>query len=405
MKRINLKFLAILIACAMALSAGLFFLRRFQVARNAGYLEKLARQRQAEGKPAEAINLFGRYLGLRPGDDAAYAEYARLILDRAAAADATRTDLARAYNTLETAVRRNPDDDTLRYRLAEFQIRIGRAVDAREHLKVLQEHLATRPPAPEGHGPAAGEAPRVKPLDANQIKVMLVKSYVGTSDFATAARLAAELVGFDVDAKQFHEDLSSVVGPTDAYVILAFVLKDKLEARDAAQDVMQRLVTVRSEDAQAWLALGNWQRQLGTIDAAAESVARALKIDPGSGDALFAAFELALTRRDFVTARELATKARETFPLDERSYRGLASVAMQDGKLAEAEEILLDGVEQLPSKASLLLMLGDAYLQQGKLEEVTRTIARIKELFGTASPAVGLLEARLFVAERRWKEA
>jgi tetratricopeptide (TPR) repeat protein len=406
MKRINLKFLAILVTCIVAVSGGAFYLRRFQISRNAGYLEKLARERQAEGKPAEAMNLYGRYLGLRPGDDAAFAEYARLILDRAAAADATRADLARAYNTLETAVRRNPDDDDLRRRLAEFQIRIGRAVDAREHLNVLRERLAAQPPAPTGDESEAetGTGTRIKPLDASRIQVMLIKSYVGTSDFTTAARLAGELVGFDVDAKQFDPN-SPLVGPTDAYVILALVLKDKLSAPAAADDVMKRLVKERSQDPQAWLALGNWHRQLGDIETAARDVAQALELDPGSSDALFAAFELALTRRDFDKAKELATKARETFPLDERSYRGLASVAIQAGELPEAENILLEGVEQLPAKASLLLMLGDVYLQQGKLEEVTRTIARIRELYGTASPAVGLLEARLFVAEKRWKEA
>ena len=358
MKRINLKFLAILIAGIMAVSVGLFYLRRFQVSRNAGYLEKLARERQAEGKPAEAINLYGRYLGLRPGDDAAYAEYARLILDRAAAPDATRADLARAYNTLETAVRRNPDDDDLRRRLAEFQIRIGRSVDAREHLNVLRERLATQPPAPTGDGSEAetGNVARPKPLDANQIQVMLIKSYVGTSDFATAARLAAELVGFDVDAKQFDPD-SPLVGPSDAYVILALVLKDKLAAPAAADEVMKRLVEVRSQDPQAWLALGNWHRQSGDIETAAKDVAQALELDPGSSDALFAAFELALIRRDFDKAKQLATKAREVFPFDERSYRGLASVTMQAGDLPEAENILLEGVEQLPAKASLLLML------------------------------------------------
>lgn len=401
MKRINLRFLAILVAVAVVASAGAFYLRRFQIARNAGALEKLARQRLADGKPAEAINLYGRYLGLRPGDDAAYAEYARLMLDRAEAPDATRTDLARAYNTLESAVRRNPADDELRRRLAEFQIRIGRAVDAREHLKVLEAHLAEKQPPPDGAEANSGDR---QALDADRIQVLLVKSFVGTSDFDAASRLAAELVGFDVDAKQFDPD-KQVVGPTDAYVILAAVLKDKLSAPEAAETVIERLVKVREDDPRAWLALGNWHRQKGDLAAASADVAKALDLDPGSSDALFAAFELALTRRDFAKARELATKAREVFPLDERSYRGLASVAMQEGNLAEAETILLDGVEQLPAKASLLLMLGDTYLQQGKLEDVERSISRIKELYGTNSPAVALLEARLFVAEKRWLDA
>ena len=73
MKRINLKFLLILIAALVAGSAGLFFLRRFQVLRNSGNLATLAKQRLDEGKPAEAITLYARYIGLRPEDDAAFA--------------------------------------------------------------------------------------------------------------------------------------------------------------------------------------------------------------------------------------------------------------------------------------------------------------------------------------------
>ena len=55
MKRINLKFLLIFITLVVVGAASVFFLRRFQVRRNAGNLASLAKQRLDEGKPAEAI--------------------------------------------------------------------------------------------------------------------------------------------------------------------------------------------------------------------------------------------------------------------------------------------------------------------------------------------------------------
>ena len=91
--------------------------------------------------------------------------------------------------------------------------------------------------------------------------------------------------------------------------------------------------------------------------------------------------------------------------MDERAYRGAAAVALQTGNLARAEQVLLDGAERIPGRASLLLMLTDALLQQNKLKEAAEAIARISELYGSTSAAVGLLEGRLLIAERRWIDA
>ena len=207
MKRINLKFLLILVTALVVGIGGIYFLRRFQVSRNAGNLAKMAKERLAEGKAAEAIALYGRYIGLRPEDDEAYAEFAKLMLGRAEAPDATRNDMARAYNTLESAVRRSPENDDLRRRLAEFQIRIGRATDAREHLAVLRERLDAglikdTPPADDTANGAdtdkgddtekADEAEKDRmPLDARLIQLLTARALMGSNDFEDAAKSVA----------------------------------------------------------------------------------------------------------------------------------------------------------------------------------------------------------------------
>jgi len=400
-KRINLKFLLILLVAIVAGTAGIFFLRRWQVSRNAGNLAELAKQRLEEGKPAEAIALYTRYIGLRPEDDAAFAEYAKLILARAEAPDATRNDLARAYNMLETAVRRNPDDDDLRRRLAEFQLRIGRASDAREHLDVLRQRLASGElKAVEN---ASGEEGR-KPLDGNLLSILTARSLMGSGDFAEASKIVAEQIGFDLATKKFVAEKPSSAS-TEAYLMLGAILEEKLDDKDAARLVLDRLVVDQSQDVQAWLARSSWHRQRGDLEAAEADIAKAIELDADNVNSIFAAFELAIARQDFDAAGTLAAKAREVAPGDERSYRGLAAVALQKGDPAAAEQVLLDGIELLPSKPSLLLMLADTRLQQNKLEQVAQTIARIKELYGVSSPAVGLLEGRLLVAQGKWADA
>jgi len=400
-KRINLKFLLIFITLVVVGAASVFFLRRFQVRRNAGNLASLAKQRLEEGKPAEAIMLYGRYIGLRPEDAAAFAEYAKLVLARAEAPDATRNDLARAYNTLETAVRRNPDNDDLRRRLAEFQLRIGRSIDAREHLAVLKERLAS---GDLKDAPASKDEPDRKPLDASLINILTARSLLGSNDFEEAATLVAAMVGFDMTTRQFSSDAAASAA-TEAYLMLGAILEEKLNDKEAASRVLDRLIRDQKQDVQAWLARSSWYRQHGNLDAAEADINAAIALDPDNVNSIFAGFELALSRKDFEAARTLAEKGRELAPGDERAYRGLAAVALQRGDLAVAEQVLLDGVEQLPTKASLLLMLSDTLLQQNKLEEVAQSIARIKELYGPSSPAVGLLEGRLLVAQRKWADA
>ena len=408
MKRINLKFLLALLAISVGGIVGIYLLRRFQVTRNAGGLQKLAKMRLDEGRTAEAMAIYSRYIGLRPEDKEAYAEYAELMLDRARAPDATRQDMARAYNTVETAVRRNPENDELRRKLAEFQLRIGRAVDAREHLAVLRERLesgtlSSPAPAEEGHGGGAGEKPR-KPLALADIQMLMAQSYLGTGDYSEAIKFVAELVGFDLVTKEF-DPKSEIVGPTDAYILLAAILQEKMDDRVSATRVLDRLVVAHASDVTAWLAMNNWHRQQGDLAAARADVDKALALDPDDANAIFARFELALSEKDFATAETMADQALEKFPADERAYRGKATIALQQGDPAKAEQVLLDGVDALPSRAPLLLMLADALLQQNKLEEVTQAIARIKELYGPASPAVGLLEGRVLVAEGKWAEA
>jgi tetratricopeptide (TPR) repeat protein len=399
-KRINLKFLLVLITMVVVLLVGVVFLRRFQVSRNAGNLAKLAKQRLDEGKPAEAIQIYARYIGLRPEDNEAYAEYAKLMLARAEAPDATRNDLGRAYNTLEAAVRRNPENDDLRRMLAKFQLRIGRSGDAREHLDILKERIEQGLVKPT----SSDEGGKANDLDVAGIELLMARSFLGGGDFAEAGRIVSSMVGFDMERRAF-DDEHPKTGPTDAYVILAAILEEKLDDDDAATAVLEKLVEVQSEDVQAWLARSGWHRQRGKLDAAGADIETAMKLDPDNINGIFAAFELALARKDMVAARKHAERGREVAPEDERVYRGLASVAMQEGALPEAEQVLLDGIEKLPGKASLLLMLADTLLQQGKLEQVEQAIARIKELYGTASPAVGLLEGRLLVAQGRWADA
>ena len=400
MKRVNFKFLLILMAGLSAAVIGLYVLRQFQVSRHAGSKLELARKRLDEGKVADAMSLYSQYVSLRPNDEKAFAEYSKLLLGRATSPDATRNDVARAFNALEAAVRGNPEDDELRLQLAEFQLRVGRATDAREHLAVLVERLEAPPQAD-----AAGQPPTDREARGRRVGFLRATSYLGSGEFEEAARIAAQLVGYDLEQRTFLETDRPAAVETDAFVLLAAILNERYDSPADARRVLEELVTQRGDDPRAWLAMSSWYREQGDKERAEAAVAKAIELAPDEPDCVFAEFELALAGRDLDRARDIAERAVKLFPDEERAYRGLAAVLMERGELAAAEPVLLEGVERLPGRASLQLMLTDALLQQNKLIEAGQAIARISEVYGASSGPVGLLEARLLVAESRWTEA
>jgi tetratricopeptide (TPR) repeat protein len=403
-KRVNVRFVLALLGGLIATAIGLFALNRYQVDRNAGGLAKMARQRLQEGKPVEALGLFARYLGMRPQDAAVHAEYAKLLLERSQAIDASQADLSKTYSALEQAVRRNPKDSLLRRQLAEFQVRVGRYADAREHLLVLTAELEAAGQSPDG---SAGEPPPADAgdrIDPREIQLLLARSYAGSGEFEEATRLAGELCGYDVQSRSFDPNRTPA-DSSDAYVLLATILKERIRDPISAELVLEKLVERRSDDAQAWLAMSRWHRDSGDLVSAATEMDKALELAPEDANVLFGAFELALAKQDLDGAEQIAEQAQKLYAADERVFRGLAAVALQRQDLESAERILREGVGELPNKASLLLMLADTLLQRNKLDEVEQTIRRIEELYGASSVPVGLLKSRLLIARLQWPQA
>ena len=406
MKTVNIRLLLLLVAVVVGGIVSVFLLHRFQVNRNAGSLAKLARLRLSEGKKDEALMLFARYVNFRPEDDEAYGEFARLVLERAEAPIANRSDISRAYSVLETAVRKNPDDDDLRRRLAAFEMRIGRFVDARQHLQTLRERLPTEAAAAakpaDDDAQADGDRP---PLNRTEIELMLARAHAGTGNFDEAAAIASSLIGFDLAKKSFDPKKKPAPDSTEAFILLAAVLEEKFKDPATANALLEQLVKANAADPKAWLALSSWHRQRGDLDAAKKDVAQAEAIAPKDINVVLAAFEMALIDKDLKRAGEAIGRGIEIAPNDERIVRGRAVLAIQAQEPDKAIEILEQALDATPGQPMLLLMLGDAQLQANRLPALDVTLAKLKEMIGKSSPAVGLLESRSLVAQGKWLQA
>ena len=103
-RRLNVKFLILLLIASALLGGGVHLLHGFQQGRSAGGLLRRAEQAERRGDLAGAETYLSRYLAFRPDDDAALAEYSS-ILDRRAV---TPTDRMRALQVMEQALARSP---------------------------------------------------------------------------------------------------------------------------------------------------------------------------------------------------------------------------------------------------------------------------------------------------------
>lgn len=397
-KRVNVRLLIGVLAVGVATAVSIRIVHRVQVARNAGGLAKLARAKLDDGKNAEAMGLFARYLAYRPNDAAAQAELARLVIEMAERPNATKEQRGYAYNVVEAAVRKNPDNRPLRKQLAEWMLRYRRFGDASTELAILRQQTAAAPP-----GDSDADS-----VDPDSIELLQSRALAGNGEYPKAAATAAAILGFSLDTKSFdplpsRQASADVV--LDASLVLATILNDKLKDPAAAAAVLKHLVVTNPKDAQAWLALARWHQSGGQLADSAAAIRKASELAPDAPDVLFADLELSIAEQRYTAAETLATKARQLFPSDERGFRGIAAIAMRQQDTDRAVASLREGLVETPGQPSLLLMLADVLLQANRLEEAGQTINTFVERQGATSPAVGILEARLLIAQKRWMQA
>jgi cellulose synthase operon protein C len=402
-KRLDVRVLVAVLAILATTLVAVALVHQFQVRRNAGALVRMARSKQQEGNSKEALGFFSRYLAYKPDDAEAQAEFARLIIEFAERPTATKEDRGYAYNVLETAVRKNPDDLLLRRRLAEWMIRFGRFGDASQELTVLRERIVAAPASTDAQAGTDAQAA----LDLDAIDVLRVRAFAGSGKFEEAAAVAAAIIGFDMESKAFIADAEPKAGASvgEASMLLANLLTTKLNSPDSGLVVLEQLTITDPKNVATWLTLAGWHRAQGNLAKATAAFRSAATIAPDNPNVLFADLELSMSEKRYDAADQIAAKARKLYPDDERSYRGVASVAMQRGDVETAVTVLREGLAAQPGQPALLRMLGDILLQANRLDEAEETIDTVVRLQGDKWPAVGILQSRLLMARKRWLTA
>jgi len=397
-KILNTKLLVAVIGVIFATLLVIFVVHRLQVRRNASGLANLARLKRDEGQLGESIGLFARYLQYRPNDAQAHAEFAKLLIEQAEKPGATRSQRQMAYDGVDAAVRKNPDDILLRKRLAQVMLRFARYADAGREIDIVRERLADV----EHRDEIAG-------IDDDELSLMRAQAYAGSGKYPEAAEAAAEVLGFDMASKSFDGLKEPGEFTLGASIVLADMLAQRLKDPDTASRVLQQAAVLCADDYRAWITLATWQRNRGGIVEAAESVATAARLAPDDKDVLLTSIEVAIAQERFADAQRMGERLRELFPEDERVYRVIALAAARQGDVERALDVLRGALKKRADlqvdPGLMLLMMGDLQLQQQNFRKVEDVIGEFTSLYGTADPAIAMLEARLLIAQQKWLPA
>ncbi len=380
MYTINKALLVVLLIGLICVGGMVHWVHGLQNRRHADFFLQRAHAAKAEQKPDEAAEEFLRYLRLAANDGNARAELGLLQADRGR--------FAEAFPTLEEALRLAPDRQDVRRKLVEVAIRLRRPSDAEAHLEIL---LEKRPDDPELHEIlAAALAARGKYVDA-----------------AAALETAIEK------------------GPDrlSAYRALAELLRTKLDLAGEADEWMSRAVKENPSSPEAWCLRGEYRRQTGRLEEAADDAAEAMKLDADSPAALMLAAECALQLGDYDEACDYSRRGLDLDPGNQRMRIVLADTEASGGNLDAAVATLRNGLgtgrggpktpqnepdargfEPGPGDAVLLHSMAMVLMGGGKTAEAAKVIDELEKL-RYPTPLVAFLEAMLAWHEGRWVTA
>ena len=369
MKRLNLKFLIILIAVAVLLGVGAFGAYKIQRKRSVAALLVEAKAAEKAGDRARADGLYAHYLGFRPDDSATMADYG-LMLATGADSPAAR---GKALAVLEQVLRRDPSRSDVRREI--IRIAMDRTVQLYpQALEQIDALLKTSP-------------------DDGKLEFQAGQCLEGQRNYQEAADRYAK---------------ATTLAPTliEGYTLQAALLRARLDKPAEADKVLDKMVELNPKSFQAYLERGN-QRRLARSKGADEDIARALELAPKEVDVLAAATDLAIDKGNVDEARRLAALCLGLRPKEARFFDLAYRTELRANRAAEAEDFLKKGLEADPDvdgQLRLLLNLADLQIVRGNYAEADRTIERVSHL-KVRPEFVNYFTARVRAGKNQWREA
>jgi tetratricopeptide (TPR) repeat protein len=375
MKRLNLVFLAVLLATTTVLGGLTHLVHELQVRRHASAYLDLARRADAAGELERAAGALEVYLNLLPKDATAWARYARLMDKR----DWDHFQREQVFLIYGTAQRLNPGDAALERRGADLALELGRYLDAQQRFEAL---LAKVPADSQGR-PAAAE-----------LEELVGRSVWGLGQYEEAERW-------------FLRALEHDRARVSAYDRLARLRRADLRHTEAGDRTIREMVKQNPEAGRAYLYRWRYARQFGT-PADPDDLATSLRLAPDDPEVLLAAAVASERDEDTAAARAHYEKGCRLHPQDLAFVLGLAGLETRDGHLDRAEAVLRRAHHATPS-VELTFLLAENLICQDKVDgqgQAAEYITRLRDAgLGLDQTLIRYLEARILFQRKQWAEA
>jgi len=389
MRRVNLPLVMALALLLVGGAAGLFWLRKFQMRRNADGMAQQAKLQIDKGNDEEAIKLLARYVAIRPDDSVRQREYAELLLRHVDAGKADARTVGVTLAALEVALRRNTEDDDMREKLATLLARTGDADSACNHLAIIRERRTS------------GESND----DTIRIDLLFAALASRTGRLDDAEKVLASLTGFDQRTKTFDPAVTPAPGHPEAFAGLAEIVEKHRRDSKGAERIVQQMIKVAPDDVAAWKTMAAWRMAHRQNAEAEQAVARASALDPDDQGVALLELQLAMVSNRFDRAEELLAGPLKDAPSTEQTVGARAFLARQKGDIDGWLGILRDGLAANPASPMFRIELLLGLAEAKRIDDLRPLVNESRPILGKEAPAVLWAEAAVAMSEQRWLEA
>ncbi len=370
MRKLNVRFLIVLLAVSLALVAGLTAVHYFQHDRIAAALLWQAESARHENRFDQAARHYERYLEFRPDDSSTLLVYADMLEEEMNRLPLSARQPRKIVFLLERVLELEPDRDDIRRRVVKHYLlpRSRRYKDAEAHLDILQRR-----------SPEDGSLWQQRAVCQEQ-----------TGQYLAAADSLQQAARFPPDQIRSHE-------------LLARLLRRRLNRAQEADEVIARMVNQFPDSCEAYLARARYRMefQLGDFHDDAE---KAIALAPDNAEAiLLHARSLQIRGKTDRAVKQLEEGIRQ-HPNDARMYRHLAWIEYFARRADSARRWLEVGIVACPDAHELHTALAELLIQGKMFDQVQKILDELKSR-GVREERLRYLQARIAVEQGSWTDA
>ncbi|MCC7474966.1 MAG: hypothetical protein IT425_06190 [Pirellulales bacterium] len=391
--RVNYRLLVGLVAGAIVTAGLVGVIWKVQLSRSSGWLLSEGDRAAKEGDLRKARDYYSQYLAIQNEDDEARFKYANAAIDICMGDNVTYEDFMKAHQFIDPMLRNKkhnskPEAKKVRRRAVDMygQDKVGNWSVALDHLELL-----------------LAEDPKNAELQSLRAKFLF-----RSKDIAKATEYSYGLIGYDPKTNKFDVKKATAPNEVEIYSNLAAAVRAKEEKSEFAERILDQMVEVNPQSAEAYVQRGALHEAWGNVGAAKTDAEKAYSLNPDNLEVLLFMASIEGREKNSDKAREYVERAKKIAPEDIRPYRNAANIEQNANQTKKAIAQLDEGIKNVTQgngRASLLLAKCELLLFQNDVKSARQTLEDLRKISNISAELLEYQEARLLMNEGKWFQA